>query len=241
MSKESLINRLKTKFKSFPQLYYFIAIILGPILYKYKHYRALLKLVPEEEAILNLGSGPREVSDKRKIINLDIYTYKNVNVLADIQRIPFKDNSIGGVIDIVVLEHIENPHLVINEIFRILKPGGYTYTVVPFIFGYHSSPNDFYRWTPEGIKKLFSGFEEIEIGIYSGPTSAMLLMLHEWLSLFFSLQNRYLYQILWIIFMIILAPFKIIDFYLSRHPEAYKIAATFYYICKKPKRIPVPL
>lgn len=204
------------------------------MLYKDKSYKFLFRVIPENESILNLGSGPSNLSPNKNLINLDICAYKNVNVLADVQRIPFKNNTIGAVINIALLEHIENPQLVISEIFRILKPGGYVYTVVPFMFGCHSSPNDYYRWTGEGIKKLFSGFEEIKIGNHSGPTSALLSMLHEWLSLVFSLQNRYLYQILWMIFMILLAPFKIIDFYLSRHPEAYKITSSIYYICKKP-------
>jgi SAM-dependent methyltransferase len=233
MTKLSLTDNLKMKFKAFPKLYHFITLILGPSLQRYKHYRSLFSLVPEDEMIVNLGSGPIGIPSSRKIINLDSYGYRNVDVLADIQHTPLKDNSFGGVINIAVLEHTENPQLVVKEIRRILKPGGYAYIVVPFVFPFHSAPDDYYRWTEKGVKRLFRDFEEVKMGIFSGPTSALLLVLHEWLSLFFSFQSRYLYQILWVIFMILLSPFKIIDFYLSRHPEAHKVSACIYYICKK--------
>lgn len=226
MSHDTILDSLKTAIKKHPHLYNFILYFLYPVLPAGKSLKAYLSRVPSNDVILNLGSGPTSLSDR--ILNVDIHQFSNVDIIADVHNLPFKSNSVGGVISIAVLEHVENPQVVVDEMHRVIRPGGYVYSIVPFIFGYHSAPSDYYRWTAEGMKKMFSAFTEIEIGVVSGPTSALLLILQEWLSMLFSFQNRYIYQILYPFFMVILAPFKVIDFCLRKHPEASKIAATFY-------------
>lgn len=45
-------------------------------------------------------------------------------VVGDVTNLPFKDNSIDGVFDFVILHHISNWKKAIDEIYRILKKGG---------------------------------------------------------------------------------------------------------------------
>ena len=232
MAKRDLIGIIKDKLKKFPGLYYFIYNWLSLVVFVGVSHKVLFKLTPDDRIIVNIGSGPQRLSDK--IINIDNVMYRNVDVVADVHSLPFKDNSIGGVVSTAVLEHVENPRCVIDEIYRVLYPGGHVYINVPFVYGFHSSPNDYYRWTIEGAKQLFRDYEEVDTGVRSGPTSALLVVLQEWLSLLFSFQNKYLYQILWILFLIILCPFKFVDYYLSGHPESHRISANIYYIGKKP-------
>lgn len=40
------------------------------------------------------------------------------------EALPFRDNSIDIVVSLMVLEHVTNPQQVLEEVFRILKPGG---------------------------------------------------------------------------------------------------------------------
>jgi SAM-dependent methyltransferase len=231
MHNSSILDSLKAFVKKHPALYIFALNFLSPVLATGKSHKTILDLVPTDEIVLNLGSGPTRLSDR--ILNVDFHPYKNVDLIADVHHLPLKSNSVGGVISIAMLEHVEDPRSVVDEMHRILKPGGHIYSIVPFIFGYHSAPNDYYRWTKEGFRNLFSSFGEIEIGVYSGPTSSMLIILQEWLAMLLSFRSRFLYQILYIFFMISLTPFKIIDFYLHKHPEAHKTAATLYLIAKK--------
>ena len=226
-----LIDRIKEFFKRYPKIYYGIVWFLGPMLYRDKSYKIMAQSLPKNARIINLGSGPIKLMEG--VIDLDIFPHKNVDLLGDVQALPFKDASISGVINIALLEHVKDTRIVINEIRRVLKPGGYVYTVTPFIFGFHASPNDFYRWTSEGLKMLFTGFQEVASGVHSGPTSGLLSILQEWLAMLFSFQNKYLYQALWVVFMVILSPFKILDYYLCRHPLGYKISGSIYYLCKK--------
>jgi len=231
MANSIILDSLKRFVKQYPSIYSFVLNFIYPVLATGKSYKKILDIIPREEIVLNLGSGPTRLSDR--FINIDFHPYKNVDLISDVHHLPIKSSSVSGTISIAMLEHVRNPQFVVDEIHRILKPGGYVYSIVPFIFGYHSAPDDYYRWTREGIKELFSSFQAIEIGVYSGPTSSMLIILQEWLAMFFSFRSRLLYQLLYIFFMILLAPFKIIDFYLHGHPEAHKTAATLYIIGKK--------
>ena len=40
---------------------------------------------------------------------------------------------------------------------RLLAPGGTLYVSVPYAWKFHGYPSDYWRFTPEGVKKLFPG------------------------------------------------------------------------------------
>jgi len=53
------------------------------------------------------------------------------------------------------LEHVSNPFLFCAHLLRIAKPGGYIYSSTLFSWGYHPSPNDYFRFSPEGLHECF--------------------------------------------------------------------------------------
>jgi len=62
------------------------------------------------------------------------------------------------------------PWVVAMEINKLLKIGGLTCHLVPFAWPGHDRPWDFWRYSDEGMKVLFSpamGFEVIEAGVHS--------------------------------------------------------------------------
>ena len=191
----------------------------------------LLECLDEDAIIVNLGSGPCRLSPSA--INLDISSYSNVDVIADICALPFLDNSVDGVINSVVLEHVPTPITAVNEMRRILKPGGRVFCVVPFMQGYHASPHDYTRWTKAGVEKLFGDFEMVEIGIAAGPTSSFVWILQEWLATLFSFNIPFLYRFLFFFFMVLTCPLKWLDLVLNRYKSAANIAATFYFFGRK--------
>ena len=71
---------------------------------------------------LNVGSG----TDRRKNwVNLDYNSEYHPDVIWDLTQLPlpFKDNEFDEVIMIHVLEHFHDPLLIVNELWRIGKPG----------------------------------------------------------------------------------------------------------------------
>ena len=62
-----------------------------------------------------------------------------------------------------VLEHIPEPGIFIDEVYRILKSEGRALFTVPWSARYHYIPNDYYRYTPSTLQKLFSNFKEATI------------------------------------------------------------------------------
>ena len=49
----------------------------------------------------------------------------------DIRKLPFKDNSIDYIISLGVIEHFENPSLLVNEMARVLKKDGILFLTTP--------------------------------------------------------------------------------------------------------------
>lgn len=54
-------------------------------------------------------------------------------VCGDVQKMPFKENSFDLIYGGGVIEHIREPLLVIQEIYRVLKPGGIVFNTVPLL------------------------------------------------------------------------------------------------------------
>jgi SAM-dependent methyltransferase len=85
---------------------------------------------------------------------------KSPDYFYDGKTLPFPDDCFDGVISTEVLEHVPDPQLYLHEAARVLKPGGSLILSVPFVFGEHESPFDFFRFSQFGLTKLLtkSGF-----------------------------------------------------------------------------------
>lgn len=78
---------------------------------------------------LNIGSGEDYLDG---YINLDINTNSNANIIRDLERgLPFDDNKFDEIYCSHVLEHIKSLFFVMNEFWRVLKPGGILIIKVP--------------------------------------------------------------------------------------------------------------
>ena len=191
--------------------------------------RSILPLVSSSNPlIINLGSGPKRIG--REFVNLDVFPFAEVDVVADAHHLPFADNSVDAVFNESLLEHVANPLAAVLEIARVIKPGGIIYTSAPFMTPYHASPDDFGRWTKSGLKTLFSNFEPVEEGVASGPWSALLVFLAYFLGVVFSFGSRKLAPFLAFVFMIVLGPLKILDYIFARLPGADAGSFQLYFI-----------
>ena len=119
-----------------------------------------------EMYVLDAGAGSGQYEalfDSSYYISTDIHPGPSGNLAfaSDLHSIPIAPASFDLIVCSQVLEHVRGPELVLDEFFRILKPGGSLYLSTPFFFEEHEAPNDYYRYTQFGLRYLFekAGFE----------------------------------------------------------------------------------
>ncbi|MCP3929186.1 MAG: SAM-dependent methyltransferase [Bacteroidetes bacterium] len=96
---------------------------------------------------------------------------ENVDYVASVMAmIPIEDQQFDCGLCLEVLEHIENPTKALSEIYRILKNDSVLIVSVPHLSRIHEAPNDYFRFTQYGLRKILerTGFEIIEIKLRGG-------------------------------------------------------------------------
>ena len=90
-------------------------------------------------------------------------------------RFPFEDCQFDAILCIEVLEHLPRPLEVLREIFRVARPGAQLLLTVPWSARCHHRPNDFHRFTAEGLTALLdsAGFEVVSIAERGSDGSAI--------------------------------------------------------------------
>ena len=81
-----------------------------------------------------------------------------------------------------VLEHCPDPECVLRETARVLKPGGFMFLTVPFIWPIHTVPNDEFRYTPFALRRMLeqAGFQNPVIEATGGRHAVLAITLGLW-------------------------------------------------------------
>ena len=71
-----------------------------------------------------------------------------------------------------VLEHVRYPYRSVRNIYRMLRPSGWFLATTPFLIQIHGVPEDYTRWTPEGMRYFFEecGFDAQKIDRIMGKS-----------------------------------------------------------------------
>lgn len=77
-----------------------------------------------------------------------------------LESLPIEDASFDIVLCTQVLEHADDPAQVVRELWRVVKPGGRVLASTHGIQVYHPDPVDLWRWTHEGLRRLFAEHAE---------------------------------------------------------------------------------
>lgn len=96
-------------------------------------------------------------------VALDIKPGRGVQILGDAQALGLADASFDRVLCTEVLEHLPEPQRAIDEMRRVLKPGGTLLLTTRFLFPIHDAPHDYFRFTKYGLRHLLRDFEILEL------------------------------------------------------------------------------
>lgn len=111
----------------------------------------------------------QEYIKKTEYIVMDPVPDYKPDIVGDIHAIPLEDRSIQAIFCLAVLEHVENPIKAMEEMYRVLQPGGKILIYVPFLYYYHAHQGyykDYWRFTYDTLEmfaKNFSKFEIVEV------------------------------------------------------------------------------
>lgn len=119
-----------------------------------------LRIIEEhrDEWVLDLGAGGK-LQRWGNVVQIDIFRYPMTDVVGSADRLPFRDNSFGAVISQAVFEHLQYPQAAVEEIRRVLKPGGVIKIDTAFLQPEHGYPHHFYNATETGLREWFREFD----------------------------------------------------------------------------------
>lgn len=94
----------------------------------------------------------------------DLYAARP-DLFADASALPVATASVDAVVCLEVLEHLRRPRAALEEMARVLKPGGTLLLSMPFLYPVHDAPFDFQRLTVHGLRRDLeaSGFELVRL------------------------------------------------------------------------------
>lgn len=121
--------------------------------------------------VLSVGAGG-EVNERLgeharargfEVVEFDIDEARGPDVVGDICTYDFAGDRFDVVVISEVLEHVHSPHLAVENLHRILVPGGRLVLTTPFILPIHEQPHDYYRYTRYGLEFLLREFNEVTV------------------------------------------------------------------------------
>jgi SAM-dependent methyltransferase/uncharacterized protein YbaR (Trm112 family) len=108
--------------------------------------------------VLNIGAGGT-AERYPNCIEFEYKIFRHTDVVGDAHHLPFRDDTFDRVFAFNVFEHLADPSVAAQEIYRVLKPGGSVVIHTAFLQALHEEPNHYYNATEYGVRRWFAPFE----------------------------------------------------------------------------------
>ncbi|MEK7612051.1 MAG: methyltransferase domain-containing protein [Patescibacteria group bacterium] len=147
--------------------------------------KKLRNIADNADYILDIGGGRpfqkylkpyKEWFAHKRYETIDSVADYKPTIVGDAHNLPLKNDSVDAIICCSVLEHLYDPKRAIQEMYRVLKPGGQILAYTHFIYPYHARNgvySDYFRFTDEGLTNLFSQFKTVELKKQGGYFTAL--------------------------------------------------------------------
>jgi SAM-dependent methyltransferase len=132
--------------------------------------RDVLAVVETPDPVVEFGAlqvEPGQDADLRPLfagrpyLGTDLRPGPGVDRVEDLRALTLEDGSVGTALCLETLEHCEDPFAAGRELARVVGEGGVCLVSTPLMLGIHGYPNDYWRFTPEGLRVVLSGFDEV--------------------------------------------------------------------------------
>jgi SAM-dependent methyltransferase len=114
----------------------------------------------------------RDCFPGKQFVSSDIAPAPGIDKVLDLHHLDLPDGSIGTAILLDAIEHVERPWLALQELHRVLKPGGVVLMTSVMYFPIHEYPDDYWRFTASGFRALLAPFEDsvlVSVGLKRLP------------------------------------------------------------------------
>jgi SAM-dependent methyltransferase len=139
----------------------------------FEAWRQLVASTLSSSPLIDLGT-PRPYQKEMSVLRghaptpyfcLDVAASTAVNIVGDGHDLPLRDASVGSIVCSHVLEHVARPDRVIDEMHRVLRPGGAAYMTFLDVYPYHASPAypDYHRFKRDAIELLLRDWSSFTI------------------------------------------------------------------------------
>jgi len=106
----------------------------------------------------------------RPFTGTDFREGPGVDRVEDLRALSFGDGEVGTALCLDTLEHCEDPPQACRELARVTSPdGGVCVLSSVMFFGIHGYPSDFFRFTPEGMRAMLHGFDDVWVAGVGHP------------------------------------------------------------------------
>ena len=135
--------------------------------------------------VLDVGCGPKPYypffADRAsEYVGVDVVPHPAADLVGPVEALPVEDGSFDIVLCTQVLEHCDDPAKAVAELRRVTAPGGRVLASTHGVQVYHPSPNDYWRWTHAGLRRLFdegADWESVEVTAGAGTATCLAMLL----------------------------------------------------------------
>jgi SAM-dependent methyltransferase len=145
---------MRDNVRTFVQLAAESLALRGPV-YEFGSY-----LADGQEDLANL----RPLFAGQQFIGCDLRPGPGVNRVEDLAALTLSDSSAQTIVCVETLEHVFEVRRAVEEMIRVLAPGGVLLIAAPLDFHIHDHPSDYWRLTPSCVTRMLAPLDAVLVG-----------------------------------------------------------------------------